>query len=159
MKRTSFVSGYTLVEVLVGMLIVTFMFIGGYTAYREFIRRQALDSTAETLKTNLTLARQKAISSEKPFPCSSDTLVGYEVSFTNNSYTVSPDCLTINPGYSYDSTYNLPATITLSISNFTSPLLYKSVSGTNLSVNGTITLTHSAGGSKVVTITPQGIVQ
>jgi len=57
MKRTSFVSGYTLVEVLVGMLIVTFMFIGGYTAYREFIRRQALDSTAETLITISLLIR------------------------------------------------------------------------------------------------------
>lgn len=150
--------GFTLVEVLVGLLIVTFLFVGGYTSYREFARRQVLVSSVDVLKSNLNLARQKASAVEKPPGCT-NTLTGYEVTFTNITYTVSPKCDVTNPSASYTLIYSLPSSVTMQTQGLSSNLLYKPVAGTNLTADGTITLTHSSGESRVLTVTPEGVIK
>lgn len=149
--------GFTLIEVLVGLLIVSFLFVGGYTAYREFVRRQVLNSAGDALISNLNLARQKALTVEKPEGCI-DTLTGYEVSFTSTSYTIAPECDVTNPSATFTMIYTLPNSVTLS-TDLAAPLLYKPVRGTNLTSNGSITLTHTSGETRVLTISPEGIAQ
>lgn len=150
--------GYTLIEVLVGITIVSLLFVGGYTAYRDFARRQVLTAAADTLKSNLDLARQKASSAEKPAGCT-NVLSGYEVTFTNTTYTIAPKCDITQPSSSFTLIYLLSSSVTLTASGFSPTLLYKTVGGTNLSSNATITLTHASGATKVLTVSPEGLVQ
>src|SRR3990167_10252495 len=93
--------GYTLVEIMIGMTILSFLFIGGYTAYREFVRRQILTTATDDLKVNLNSARQKALGAERPDPAGGECLgdfLGYSFIFNGTSYTTSPDCDDSDPG-------------------------------------------------------------
>lgn len=83
--------GYTLIEILITMSILTLLFFGGYGAYREFTRRQTLDNFYKEFRVDLSLARERAVSGEKPTGCSG-TLAGYAVGFSTESYTVSAVC-------------------------------------------------------------------
>ena len=156
-------SGFTLIEVLVGLGIVSVSFLAGYAGYQDFARRQILETSREELKSNLVYARHKALSGDSASACNalSDTLEGFSVTFAASSYTISPKCTGgANPGASYSKQVNLPTNVTLAISGFVSPLVYKTVSGTNLSSNGTLTLTFGpTGATQIVTVTAQGVVQ
>lgn len=153
--------GYTLVEILIGLVIITVLFAGGYASYREFVRRQVLKNTLQELKQNIGLARQKTLSGEKPAGCT-NTLVGYEIAFNLTSYVVSPKCDVTSPGVGSVSviTVQLPTSVTQSISGFSNPLRFKPISGTNLASNGTVTLTHLVSSTtQSITIKPNGAVE
>lgn len=83
--------GYTLIEILVGLTIVSILFGVGYAGFREFAARQVLTSSYNELNSNLTLAQQLALTGQKPGSCPSP-LDGYEVLFREDSYTVSAKC-------------------------------------------------------------------
>ncbi|MBI2590637.1 MAG: prepilin-type N-terminal cleavage/methylation domain-containing protein [Candidatus Blackburnbacteria bacterium] len=146
-------SGYTLLEVLVVLTIITTLFFGGYAAYREFERRQTLQSFYKEMVVSLSLARQKALSGEKPGGCSGN-LVGYQVSFGASSYSVAAVCnLPIVVG-----TYPVPSGIALSgFSSFTYKVLGQ---GTTLASPLSVTLTQSSTGKSInATITREGMLQ
>lgn len=163
--------GYTLVEILIGMTILSFLFIGGYTAYREFVRRQILTTAAEELKVNLNSARQKALGAERPDPeeCFTNFL-GYMVVFDAISYTISPDCDAPNgdPGLlsPFVKIVNLPAVVSISlpVSNTASPnkILFKALGGGTDAVGAgaIVTLSHTQSGNyKAITVTPAGVIK
>lgn len=154
--------GYTLIEIVISLTIISFIFFGGFAAYREFVRRQVLDNAVKELKSNLNLIRQDALSGNLASVCSDlgvgNTLDGYQVVFEVSSYSYSPKCSSINPGEGLK-TITLPNSVTLSTSGFAGALIFKSVSGTNLTANAVLTLTHSTGAVKSLTINTSGIVQ
>lgn len=59
-------SGYTLIEVLVGLTIIGFLFGLGYVNFRDFSRRQAVAGAAKNIQGDMGLAQQLALSGQKP---------------------------------------------------------------------------------------------
>lgn len=82
--------GYTLIEILVGLVIIGILFGAGIISYRDFSRRQVLASTARQVRGDLKLAQEYALSGEKPDETC--TLYGYRVKFTSDSYGIYSVC-------------------------------------------------------------------
>lgn len=145
--------GFTLLELMIVFSIMTILFTFGIALYREFARRQALQNFYKEMVVSLALAREKALSGEKPSGCSG-TLVGYQVSFSSSSYTVSAVCNSLVPV----NTYSAPADI--SLSGFSS-FVYKVLGqGTTLANPLSVTLTQSSTGKSInATITREGMLQ
>jgi len=87
------VEGFTLIEMIVAitlMMILLGVTISGYASYNS---KQNIKQAALNLKSNLRTARTNAMSGKKPLECTvEETLIGYEVSFTTSSYTITPRC-------------------------------------------------------------------
>lgn len=105
--------GFTLIELLVVIgviMLITGGIISNYSAYNESER---LRQAALTLKNNLRLAQNRAISGEKPDPtrfiCTG--LIGYTINFTSTNYRIEPQCTEGVVGESIS--VSLPAGITL----------------------------------------------
>lgn len=149
--QTRHTSGYSLIELIIVISIIAALFTGGYTAYREYSRRQVLANDTSTLRSNFNFARQKALSGEKPSGCT--TLTGYRVSRTSTiryrTYAVcSPDILV--------STYDLTTGVTISDFNILFEVLGQGTAGSDT----TITITHSTtGGNEQIIVTSQGTVK
>lgn len=149
-------AGFTLIEILVAIAIIAFVSLVGYTSYRDFARRQTLESAYNQLRVELNLARQLALSGEKPQTCIAGNipLVGYRVSLGGGSIAVSAVC---ESGSAIASrTFSLPAGITVSSVQFTFLVLGR---GTDLSGNQTVTLTQSSSGRTInATLSPEGVL-
>lgn len=147
-------TGFTLIEILVGLSIVALLFVGGYASYREFARRQVLDNSFEELRSDLNLAQQKALSGEKPSGCTG-TLLGYKVGFTQTSYSVAASC---SLGEVVVRQFSLPNGVVLSAP---ASVLYKVIGeGTDLLADATIKLTQvSTGKTRQTTLTVGGTLR
>jgi len=87
-------SGFTLIEILVSMTIVGFLFSFGYSSFRDFSRRQALAGVVKQVQGDLRLAQQKALSGEKPPACTAARILGAYNFFVNSTttYVIQADC-------------------------------------------------------------------
>jgi prepilin-type N-terminal cleavage/methylation domain-containing protein len=149
-------TGYTLIEILVGLTIMAVIFSFGFVSFRDFSRRQALVGVARTLKGDLRLAQEYALSGKKPEGCL--TLNGFNFSVTSESeYKIQAFCA--------DSAIDVKSVALPEGITFATPLpslFYFKVlgAGTSLSANLVITLTQSAtGNSQVITVTPAGEIR
>src|SRR3989344_2781413 len=72
-------TGYTLIEILVGLTIIGIVFGVGFLSFREFSRRQSLAGGVKNLVGDLRLAQEQAIAGKKPEDnkCTSGLLNGY----------------------------------------------------------------------------------
>lgn len=155
-------NAFTLVEILVGLTIMAMLFVGGYTAYREFQRRQVVNSAATELKTNLSLVRQRALSGEKGSDCTNanKTFVGYEFGISDSThYYYRPSCP--DQALYSNSTTTITLTQGVTISGTNIPVLFKTIGqGTNLSSDAVLTITQtSTNTSKSVTIKTGGAIE
>jgi prepilin-type N-terminal cleavage/methylation domain-containing protein len=167
--------GFTLVEILIGLVIISTLFVGGYTAYREFQRRQIVSTAASEIKTHLSLARQRALSGEKTSDCTT-SMDGYDftlgTNFSSNSvsgatsYSYRPSCgLTSSLQYANSTTtINLPSGVTVSSSGASGavlPVKFKTIAnGTSLAGDMTLTITQtSTNTSKTVIIRRSGAIE
>lgn len=83
--------GYTLIEILVVLSIVSTIFVIGYLSFREFARRQALAGAARGVHADLRLAQEQALAGQKPEGCT--ILVGYAFTVLDAStYEVTGVC-------------------------------------------------------------------
>jgi len=151
-------SGYTLIEILVGITIIALIFGFGYVSFREFSRRQALAGAVKEIKGDLRLAQALALSGGKPAGCSGFLKgFGFRVESTS-SYKIEASCMNIVE----DKTVNLPTGISISTPS-PNPVLFKVLGqGTNIPSGGSavITLTQAGTGSTlVVTITDGGEIK
>lgn len=155
-------SGYTLVEVLIGLLIFSFLFVGGYTGYKDFISRREIDSSMQDLRVNIAGAKQMAISGERAADCKEQGgLIGFRfIFFSKNRYVLSAVC---SSGFSpYVGVYSTRNQVTFSFpQGAPNSVLFKSLGeGTDLTSDLQITFTHTIyGNQKTITITPAGVVQ
>lgn len=86
--------GFTLIEILVSLAIVSSIFFLGLPAYRDFNTRQQLLETSKLVKQDLLLTQQRASSGEKSV-CqnpSTNSLLGYSVLFSSTLYEIYADC-------------------------------------------------------------------
>lgn len=154
--------GFTLIEILVVLSISALVFIGGYAGYRDFTRRQILGNAQEEMKSDLVLARQRALSGETPSGCNGN-FEGYRLSLTFldpqglSSYSVCAKCSVSSP--SCIKTVYLPMGITIP-SGGPSQFIFKPLGqGTNLSSDLILTLTQSSTGSqKMIKVTTAGTI-
>ncbi len=176
------IRGFTLIEVMIGLLIISTLFIGGYTAYREFQRRQIVASAAAELKVNLNLARQRALSGEKTTDCTT-SMDGYDFTLGTNfsstsvntatNYSYRPSC-GLNSGLTYSNsttTINLPSGVTISSLGTNSsggavptlPVKFKTIAnGTNMCATCymTFTITQTVTNtSKTVIVRASGAIE
>ena len=96
MKIARRTPGYTLIEIMVTLTIISIIFGIGYVAYREFSRRQSLTSAIRAIIGDLQLAQTQAITGTKPKVAVCDypnLLSGYNFEvIPPNSYKVEAVC-------------------------------------------------------------------
>jgi prepilin-type N-terminal cleavage/methylation domain-containing protein len=98
-------SGFTFIELMVVIVIAATLSTLGVASYSNYNDTQRLKQTAYTLKNNLRLAQTNATSANVPSGCTSQTFLGYSVSFYNGppaGYTITPDCNPAQTGKQYD---------------------------------------------------------
>jgi prepilin-type N-terminal cleavage/methylation domain-containing protein len=84
-------SGYTLIELLVGLTIIAIVFSIGFAGYRDFSRRQAVAGVTKSIQSDLRNAQQLALTGQKPDTCT--RLSGYTfASVSSTSYSISANC-------------------------------------------------------------------
>lgn len=83
--------GFTILELLVAMGVILLVSGGVVAAFNNFNEGQQVRQAALTMKGNLRLAQNKALSGEKP-ASGCTTLVGYTMSFTSTSYMMRALC-------------------------------------------------------------------
>lgn len=152
-------NGFTLIELMIVIMTMSLLFGLGFANYRDFQRRQSLESGVRSIISDLRYAQGLALAGRKPNnpagnSCLSSVLHGYQLRRTGStSYEIEAVC-------SSDvsvKTVNVLADI--QIANFGSPVLFKVVTG-GISSNSTVTITLSfpEGGvsDRSITISPAG---
>jgi prepilin-type N-terminal cleavage/methylation domain-containing protein len=131
-------SGYTLIEILVGLTIVGLLFGVGYANFRAFSQRRVVIDAAKNLQGDLRLTQGMAIAGQKPDDpaCNSptNTLNGYYFNIlSETSYEIRASCsggipgaanktITLNNGALFASPFPSP-----------NPILFKVIGqGTNI---------------------------
>ena len=143
--------GYTLIEILVGLTIISLLFSMGFVSYRDFSRRQALNGAAKTVQGDLRLTQQQALSGQKPDDgnCNTPNLLnGYNFRVdSSSSYAVEAACSGGGGTNVEVKSVDLPSGVSISTPS-PNPILFKVLGqGTNI----------ASGGSAVVTLTQTGV--
>lgn len=152
-------SGYTLIEILVGITIVGIVFLSGYVAFREFSRRQAIRSASRQIIADMRLAQAQAFAGKKPDTsvCNSpNVLQGYNFRVTSTtSYEVTVQC---SGGTDIIKTADLPSIVTLQ-APAQNPMLFKILGqGTNFGANQSLRVTVY-GLTQTISITTGGSIE
>lgn len=158
MRKFKINFGFTLVEILVVLGIMSGIILIGIVSYRDFNRRQQLVETAKSLQQDLQLAQQKALSGEKSACPSSGTniLLGYSITFTSSTYSIVLDCFTGSDPVV--KTIPLPTDITKTTG--ASSITFKVLGqGTTDTIDSSVTLTQgSTGKTAVISVTRTGSI-
>jgi len=156
-------SGYTLIELLVGLSIIGLIFSFGFVNFRDFSRRQALDSAVRDVRGQLRFTQERALSGQKPdsLSCNSpNRLEGYDFSVVSESnYVVEARC---SGGSVQIRNINLTENITISVPS-PNPILFK-VLGKGSNIPGgtivTFTLTQVESNLKqYITVSASGDIE
>lgn len=156
-------SGYTLIELLVGLSIIGLIFSFGFVNFRDFSRRQALDSASRDVRGQLRFTQERALSGQKPDDASCNSpnrLQGYNFSIvTNSNYVVEALC---SGGSVQIRDIALVENITISIPS-TNPILFKVIGqGNNIPIGTSVVITITqieSGDTRDITISASGEIQ
>jgi prepilin-type N-terminal cleavage/methylation domain-containing protein len=148
--------GYTLIEILIVLTIMSLLFNFGSAGFKDFSRRQALSGTAKNIQGDLRLAQANAATGQKPSGCTT-TLDSYSFNVKSVSrYTIEANCVPVSP---IVKDVSLPSGITISTPS-PNPLKFKVLSqGTNLTDDWTLTLSQTGTNPVIVTVTPGGEIK
>jgi prepilin-type N-terminal cleavage/methylation domain-containing protein len=137
-------SGFTLIELLVVISIITILVLGATAGYSNFSNKNQLKQTALTLKNDLRLTQTNASSGKKPPVGDCTRLSSYQISFTQNDYTITPVCDPQGAVGAYSILKPLQSGIT--IPSPPSPIQFYVLSkGTNISLTRSLILSGIAG--------------
>lgn len=166
--------GFTLIEVLIVLTVVSILSAVGFANFREYSRRQGLVSVARLVREDLRVAQQYALTGKKPSSgnCSSSTdpLDGYDFSIlSSTSYVLRARCpgklndiksVTLQDGYTVSALGTGGGGI--SYGTTSNPLTFKELGhGTTISGGlATIRVTQKGSNEFVdLTVTPQGTIK
>lgn len=145
--------GFTLIEILVSISIVSLLTGLTIAGYGTFNKKQTVKTAAYQLASNLRLAQQKAISGEKPSGCTGN-LQSWQINITANNYSQVVVC--INPDFSTTiNTTVFPTNVTSS----TGTITFSAMTGSVTAGAGTYTITGNYSGttySNTIEITQSG---
>lgn len=145
-------SGYTLVEVLVGLSIIGMLFGLGFVSFRDFSRRQEISGFAKSMMGDLRLAQGMALAGQKPSTGTCNTLDDYSFKIISSSqYQISADC---DGTPVVSKTVTLPIDLTVAFPSV-NPIKFKVLgSGTNIPDGTSVPIVFSQlGTSNKFTIT------
>lgn len=101
---TNYKSGFTLVELLVVITLISLISGLGFISFNSYSKSQAIKQTGDNLKQAINVARFDAVSSVKPASSisggectSSDQLMSYKFNFCDNT-----TCISTNPNIDYE---------------------------------------------------------
>src|SRR5260221_12080248 len=84
-------NGYTLIELLIVLVITSFVFTIGYNCFQDYSRQHALLGQIRSIQTDLRSAQESAIAGSKPNSCT--TLNGYQFKVISGSvYEIDASC-------------------------------------------------------------------
>ena len=114
MSDTAAVQGFTFIELIVTVILM--LLLSGFViaGYNGFNTSQAVIQGAESLKSNLILARTEAISGNIPSGEDCDELVGYQIDFISDTQYTSVALCTVGGArvpVGGKATYTLPKTV------------------------------------------------
>lgn len=148
-------SGYTLIEILVGITIIALLFSLGYANYRDYARRQALIGAARKIKADLRLAQEFALAGKKPSDCSGNVLDGYRFKIDTSADTY--DIVAVCGGVEENVDRNdIEVGEGIDISSTTNPssILFKVLGqGTDLDASGAIIIFIQEGTGEELSVT------
>src|SRR3989344_850727 len=105
-KSSSF--GFTLIEIMVAVMVISFMSGGGVAAYRRLNDRALVEGAAKQVEQALRETQKRASSGVKPTGCSG-ALASYSISMGGalgeDRYSIQADCATTDPAAE---TFDLP---------------------------------------------------
>lgn len=159
MRNDNSNEAFTFVELLVSVTIVGILFAIGYVNFREFSRRQSVESVARKIRSDIRIAQSRALSGDKPAGC--DTLIGYNFRVTSiAAYALEGVC---GNGNTTTKTIDLTGSGINIGTPSPNPILFKAVAqGTNIPAGQTasivVTLTQ-ANYSITVSVTGGGEIQ
>lgn len=134
------IKGYTLIELLVAISIISIVFMIGYASFREFSRRQALVGVVKKVTSDLRLIQQFSLTGEKPTTGTCTELEGYSFVPGSGSYTLVANCSNADR---IIKTANLETGVTIVGSSIQFKVLGQ---GTNLDSDTVLTISHSTVG-------------
>jgi len=159
--------GYTLIEILVGLTIIGFLFSFGYVSFRDFSRRQAVAGQAKSIQGDLRLAQETALAGQKPDDplCNPPAVLnsyGFRVT-TPTQYRIEANCSDVIDSYEIIvKEVNLSPDLALSTSSV-NPIEFKVLGqGNNITAGTgvTLTLTQVATSNQTtITITSGGEIK
>jgi len=155
MKKTAL--GYTLIELLIVITLITLLFTLGMAQYNQFNRRQTLVKAKDELISNLRLAQSKSLAGEKPDICGTETLTGHKLKFfpDKQRYKIVAVC---NDEVDVKIGMSLPTGITRK--SGPAEVFFKGLSqGTNIDGQANIVLEDSNGETRAITITSIGEIK
>lgn len=150
--------GFTLIETLVALSITTIIFGLGLTTYQNFSKKQTVGQAALNLKADLHLAKDKALSGQKPSGwCNGagETLSGWRLDLEVSGYNLLPVCSGGSvPDGEIVKTVSFPLGVT---SDTTASILFKVLSQ---GVDGgyTIVLSDASGNSQTISVNSSGLI-
>ena len=148
-KKTA---GFTLIELLLAMGIMTLLFGLGYSNYRDFSRRQQLESAYRELYADLRQAQQNALTGDKPEGCV--TLNGYQVRWNSaTSYVV--EALCTNETYQVKVIEYFYKNPDINFQNFSDIIFNVLAKGAN-ATTGIVIQQNSTGETRQITVTSAG---
>lgn len=151
--------GYSLIEIIVAVTIISLVFTFGYAGFREYSRRQLLVSAARSLQGELRLAQGYSLSGKKPTGCT--VLDGYRVKISATTYSLVAVCAKINEiSINKD---DLPIASGVTASATKNIFTFKALGqGTDMGVgtSSVITLTQTATGrTQTITVSASGEIK
>ena len=154
LENFSLQDGFTLIEMLVVVGIISTLTSLGIASYSSYNASQTVGSNATNVATQLGSARSQAISQVVPASCGANVLTGYQVNITVNSqqYTVSAVCGT-PPTQQVVSTNKLPPNLTFGAGS-TATVFFSVASGSVASI-ATIYV-NGYGKTKTITVSKIG---
>jgi len=154
------VKGFTLIEVLITILVISIFLGVSLASYRDFSRRQQVKVLKREITSDLRIAQKNAISGVKPTGCTG-SLEGYSFEVVSGSpilYEVNAICTDPIGGSDREfliSSKTFPDTVMISAPSV-NPLVFKPLSfGTNIPSGSVevITISNSFTGSSASSLT------
>lgn len=136
--------GYTLVELIIGIVIISIVFTIGYAGYRQFSRRQALTGVSQTLIADLRVAQQLALTGQKPLGATCLKLRGYTFTRVSSSnYKIYATCDNNGSTVNHE-TKSVDLATGVGLTATTNSILFKVLGqGTDLLGSNVLRLTHT----------------
>lgn len=89
---TNHSKGYSLIETLIVVVIISLLVSASRASYISFSRRQTLRNTGAEFAQFLRENQKRARAGEKPVECNTDPLDGYEIIINNSNITSQAKC-------------------------------------------------------------------
>ncbi len=155
--------GFTIIELLIAMVIMSLVFTVGFANLRQFASRQKIEGAVREIKADLRLAQQEAVAGKKPAgpECDSatgETLVGYEFRYEGpTSYSIYAVCTNGNVEIkTVDLSQKYPDVEISSFTNFTFEVLSNGVSDNRVITVREFDSERTIVNSKSITVTTGG---